>query len=623
MGVVTRRGGCRRNDQIAVLGFFLLLSLAMTWPLVAILGRGVLGPPGDNLEYCYKLSWFWEAIFQRGVSPFFNPDVFHPVGYPLALHEMSLANVCLGVPALLMFGPTTTYNLLVLLSFVLSGFGTYLLLWHMTRRRVAALLAGVIYAFCTYRMGHLGAGHLNLLGTQWFPLFLLSLEQILRGKPRCWAVLAGVFFALSALSSWYYAPMIAVSAGLYLLARARPWKRRLLDRRVVTMLGLAAVTAGVLMAPSAAVTAQQWSKGEMQFSLPEADRYSASLDDWLVPNPMHPWWGRGAAAGFAAREDVPEFLIGLSWVGLLVASLALRKGRPRIARTYWVLLIASLVLGLGTTLHVGGQRVYLGVPDWLETAFTALMGVLANRLAFNPSPSYYELRVPGAIYVPLPSLFAYLYVPLFSAMRVWARFAMVATLALAVLAGIGLAHLMAWVRRTSAVKARVAGVVIVSLAILELWVAPFALGWTEVQPQPVDLWLAQQEDGAVALFPLWKAESGPGLYAAMMHGKPVVYGYGGFFPQWYRQVRPALWDFPSEGSLALLNEWGVRYVLVGADSYGDNWPEMERALMEVPSLQRVAAFREVATYHEGWFARQLSDFGRAFVVDTVYVYEMR
>ena len=37
------------------------LSLVMTYPLVTDFTGSVLGPPGDNFEYVYKLWWFEHA----------------------------------------------------------------------------------------------------------------------------------------------------------------------------------------------------------------------------------------------------------------------------------------------------------------------------------------------------------------------------------------------------------------------------------------------------------------------------------------------------------------------------------------------------------------------------------
>jgi hypothetical protein len=598
----------------------LILALCLTYPLVAHWTHGVLGPPGDNFEYLYKLAWFKHALFDLHVSPFFTADVFYPEGYHLALHEMSLTNILLGMPLTVLWGEAVSYNALILLSFVLSGLSAYLIVFLWTRERFPALLSGVVFAFCAYRMAHLGAGHLNLLGTQWLPLFFLSLEVMLRSGKALSAVLAGVFFALLALSSWYYAPMCALCAGVYVLWRARPWRENLRGRQL-SLLALSVIVALLLMAPSIVQTAQQWSQREMAFSLREVDIFSASVGDLFVPNVLHPWWGKWIAPYYAAREDVPEHIISLSWVALLLAAFALWPCRKHAVMGFALLFGLSAVLALGTTLHVNGQRVYLAAPVWIEKGFTALMGLLANRLALHRMPSYYELRVPEAIYVPLPTLWCYLFLPFFDAMRVWTRFGIVSAFAAAVLAGLGLSRILR--SRPSVARCPWLSILLMAAVVFELAAAPFPLGWSEVQAQPVDRWLREQTDpGAVAVFPLWKAEHGVALYASAVHGKPVVYGYGAFFPHRYRQARPVLWNFPSAESILLLQEWGVKYVLVGAKSYGAEWPAVERRIGEFAALRPVAAFDEKQVYHPGWLAKALPDFGRAFIVDRVYVYEL-
>jgi hypothetical protein len=642
-----RMGGAK---QVGVLFFYLMLALLATYPLVSHLATGVLGPPGDNFEYLYKLWWFKRALFDLGVSPFFTADVFYPQGYHLALHEMSLANISLGMPLTLCCGEISSYNGLALLSFVLSGFGMYVLAFHVTGARLAALLSGVAFAFAAYRMGHLGAGHLNLLGTQWLPFLMLSLERLLATRKMRLAVLCGVFFALSALSSWYYAPMFAIVAGLYVIWRTRqqrghrartapewsgaggaPWE--VCGGKVWCLLAVSGLVAGLLMAPSFLATAQQWGQREMSFSLREVDVFSASLGDWLVPNVLHPLWGRLVAGRYATRQDVPEYMISLSWVALSLAAVGLwvrqKQGQSlrqqHISSAYVVLFVLSVVLALGTTLHLGGQRVYIAVPKWIERGFTGVMGLLANRLALHAMPSYYELRVPGAVYVPLPTLLLYLYVPFFDSMRVWTRFGLISSFAVAALSGLGLARILRSLEGAGRSSRRTLLIALTGLVLIafELIAIPYPLGWSEVKAQPADRWLAQQpEGGAVMRFPLWQAECGTGLYAATVHGRPLAYGYGAFFPGYYRQKRPVLWDFPTVQSIALLRDWGVKYVLVGSEGYGAQWPDVQQRLDGFEVLQLVAAFSEEPVYHAGWLARLLPDFGRAFIVDQVYVYQL-
>jgi len=622
--------------QIGILFFCLALAVGMTLPLAAHLSSGVLGPPGDNFEYLYKLWWFKHALFERGVSPFFNPDVFYPHGYQLALHEMSLAHMALGMPLTLLWGEVVSYNALALISFALSCFGGYLLVYRVTGQRLAGLLCGIAYAFCSYRMAHLGAGHLNLLGSQWLPFLLLSVEHLLcNSRPRS-AVLLGIFGALSALSSWYYAPMAAIACGIYLLWRGRPWRALMANRGLWLLVALAISVAALLMSPSLWQTVLVRGQREMAFSLQEVDLFSASVGDFIVANPLHPLWGKATALHYQSRQDVPEHVISLSWVVVALCGVAAwlgwhqatRAAHTREARTtdwritsaYVVLLAVSLLLALGTTLHIGGQRVYVPVPAWVERGFTALMGVVANRLALHPMPSYYGLRAEQAIYLPLPTLLLYLYVPFFDAMRVWTRFGVISALSTAALAGIGLAQLLR--RLQSWNRLLVAGVCLAAV-LFELAVGPYPLGWSEVQTQPVDRWLAEQtQPGAVALFPLWKAEHGAALYATKVCSRPVIYGYGAFFPRSYRDVRPVLWDFPSPEAISLLRQLNVAYVVVGTESYGTAWPGIKRRLEQSDGLQLLETFRERPIYHSGWFAEVLPDFGRAFIVDQLYVYRL-
>jgi hypothetical protein len=375
---------------------------------------------------------------------------------------------------------------------------------------------------------------------------------------------------------------------------------------------------------------------EMVFSLQEVDIFSASVGDFVVANPMHPLWGEATALYYQSRQDVPEHMISLSWVALALCGAALWFGRRRassgagtgetpatswrITSTYALLLAMSLLLALGTTLHVNGQRAYLSVPAWMERGFTTVMGVVANRLALHPMPSYYELRAEHAIYLPLPTLLLYLYVPLFDAMRVWTRFGLVSALATAVLAGMGLARVMG--RLKASRRMWIAGICLAAV-LFELAVGTYPLGWSEVQRQPIDRWLAQQpQPGAVALFPLWKAEHGTALYATKEHSRPVIYGYGAFFPRSYRDVRPVLWDLASPEAISLLRQWDVAYVVVGAESYGAEWPQIQHRLEQSGALKLVTTFRETSVYHSGWLAEILPDFGRAFIVDQLYVYRL-
>ena len=580
--------------DLGVLALFALLSLAMTYPLVCRLSTAVLGPPGDNFEYVWKLWWFRHALMDLHRSPFWVPDVFAPYGYPLALSETTVANTVLGLPLTIAFGEVASYNLLVLASFVLSGWAAYRLVRAWTGDGSAGLVAGAVFAFSPYRFAHLGAGHLPLLGTQWFPLVFLCAERLIRERHRWAAVGLGVSYALLALSSWYYAYLGALFLGLFVLWRARPWRAAWRDG-VVARLALAVLVAGLLILPAVWPLLHLMAAGAMEhpFSLRTMDRWSASPLDFFLPSGLHPLWG--AAILSRSGQNVHETLLGLGWVPLGLALYAWVKRRRLRQAPVGVLAglgLVAFVLALGTTLHWAGRPVYVPLPQPLVRLFNRGMTVLVGRLALHRS-SFYGLQSERAVVVPLPTLLLYLFVPLFSAMRVWARAGVIVNLAVATLAGIGVAI---WRRE----KVRWSSG---TLALIMAWIcfeflpAPYGFGWSEVRGQPVDEWLARQPRGLVAQFPLGRTWYGPPLYAQRVHGQPIAYGYGTFVPVESQVAQQVLATFPSEEALAQLRAWRVRYIIVAVGSYGAQWPEVRAALECRPDLHLVWTGADVPRYH--------------------------
>ena len=115
--------------------------------------------------------------------------------------------------------PILAYNISLLLTFILSGCGMYLLVLHWTRQRPAALVAGVAFAFAPYRLAAIA--HIQLLTLQWLPFSLLALDGLLAATGRRrwrWAGLLALFLGLQVMASWYLAIFSGLILGVYLLA---------------------------------------------------------------------------------------------------------------------------------------------------------------------------------------------------------------------------------------------------------------------------------------------------------------------------------------------------------------------------------------------------------------------
>jgi hypothetical protein len=571
----------------------------MTWPLVARFGNAVLGPPGDNLEYVWKMWWFKHALVDLRVSPLFVPGVFYPFGYPLALSETTMAHTVLGLPLTALCGEVAAYNAMMYASFVLSGWAAYLLARELGCGNVGALIGGLIFAYSPYRLAHLGAGHLPLMGTAWIALAFLALERLIRKPTLGRGALLGLFLALMTLSSWYYALIVVPFAALYLLLRARPARLLLWRGKLWGGLALAGALCALLSAPAALPLLELYARGEMGagYSLGYVDRWSASPADFVYPNAMHPWWGAALTRGY--YQNVHENMLYLGLVALALAGVGLwsRRGE-RLPRVMAALGAIAFVCALGTTLHWAGKPVYLRVPAQVEYQLSRAMYVLTGRLALH-KVDYSPLRREGAIPVPLPGLWLYLFVPAMGAMRVWARFGMVSILAVSVLAAWGAQWLLARVGgQAHPLRARLAGLALGALVLVDVAAFPYPYGFTEVRGQPVDEWLAKQPAGTPIIeYPLERTWYGWMLYPARVHGQPMAYGYGTFAPKAYREgIRPAA-DWPSEAALETLRGWGIRYVLVGERGYGAEWPQVQRAMAAMPALKEVASFQDQPIYH--------------------------
>jgi hypothetical protein len=244
--------------------------------------------------------------------------------------------------------------------------------------------------------------------------------------------------------------------------------------------------------------------------------------------------------------------------------------------------------------------------------------VVTQRLALFPVSSY-SLRVEGHIYLPLPTLMLYLYLPLFSGMRVWTRMAQVSLLGVAALAALGF-HCLA---SRLAIRRWVTSVITVCLVVLEFSAWPYAMGSTKVEARPVDLWLAAQSaDGAVMEFPLSKALSGRALYATLSHGKSIASGYGTFFPAAFNEKRGILETFPAAECLDLLRQWGVKYLLVGEHTYGSDWPAVERELQGAAGVRVRQTFDDKQVYSGDRLLKLSPLMEQAEVVDRIHVYEL-
>lgn len=547
----------RRSTWLWVSLYFICMTLVMTYPLVLRMGDSIVGRIGDNIYFVWMIGWMKKALFELGVNPFDVWFLNYPEGWNMAYTEITPVMLALAMPFALLGGHTLGYNAALLLSFALSGLGMYYWIKRMTGNTGAALVAGTIFAFIPYRFAHFLAGHLNLSGTQWLPLYFAGLFELFdahrNGTPRklAWKpiLLCGISLGLIGLTSQYYLYMaLLVSAFIAFIYLVIIERKRWRDTHFWKQL----VVAGVVGLPLVLAAVAPYLVLESQGGLPDRNiwvirPYSASPTDFILPSTDHFLWGVWVWRNFN-RDFWIEATLYLGAVSSALAVLALVKRRSlmnsrKLQFMFWGGLF-SLVMAMGIDLHWLSEPVMLPAPEFLR----AMLG-------------------RDDIPIVLPGFFLFHYFPFYAKLRVLMRFGIFVILFVSAAAGLG-ADLM--LRRFNSRWQPWLVLLGLGLVFVDLYPGAYR-EFARVEARPVDHWLAEQPgDGALIQFPFFQVEDQEQTYHTLIHGKPFV---GGFFnafpPAQYQRIRPVMDNFPDEASIGMLADLGVQFVLVDSDEYED------------------------------------------------------
>ncbi|MFC2036701.1 hypothetical protein ACFLYD_01855 [Chloroflexota bacterium] len=568
-----------RKATTAALLLFVFLSLVLTHPLVLHLADAVEDRQ-DALLNVWITAWDGHQLLN---DPFhlFDANIFAPYPRTLAYSELLLGNGLLALPLTAATGnPVLGYNVALLLSFVLSGFGTYLLVLQLTRSPAAGLVAGLIFAFSSYRLTNLAQA--QLLTTQWLPLALLALVQLLRYPRPRHLVTFVLFFCLQALSSFYYAILLALTVLGFVIFEFALWARSRITHRVSRFthpsswryLLLAALCLALIILPFALPYFQVQRELGFERTLADNEPFSASLRQYvMVPagSVFHGRWLPSDDTPITGGYPVDALFPGL--VALVLGLWGLIRGRGPTRWFFFLLLLLAFCLSLG-------PRLYLAPGQ------------------------------PARLALTLPYAWLYALVPGFKALRAPGRFSVLVMLSLAVLAGYGVAALTSS-RTQHGSKDKSVGLGWLLAAGCVFFVLLESLVWPAAKAElvpvgdqvpPVYRWLAlrqgsglaEQPPGPILELPMAFTPGGPQLeyqYLSTYHWRTTPDGYSGFIPPKHGQIVYEMERFPSERSVSLLQALGVGHIVIHTDRVpASRWPEIEQALTQVDDLVLVEGF---------------------------------
>lgn len=517
---------------------------------------------GDPLLNVWALTWESTALV-RSPGDLYTGNTFWPEPASIAYSESMLPLVPLfGLLRLVTGGPVAAHAVLVWLLVLGAIGGAYALARRYVERPATALVAGVSYGLGSYAIAHTAQLQLLTLGS--FPLVFLLWFGAMHRRTLATSAICGAVVAGAALASLYYA--VALAAALLVLAAVQ----LAVDRKALEAVATVAVTAAALTLPGVLVY--------------------LDVDERL---------GLERAAEPALELELDDFVSAPQQTVVYVELAHRALGRP--AATEHALFPGFVVLGLAAAGAVLLARRRLD-HHHAELVGLAAVAVVSVVLALGHE----------AAGVDLPFGWLHDHVPGFDGIRATARLAVPALLFLAVLASIALDRLLA--RLGDRPAALVAAAVVAVLAV-ELW-APVPWRVVQAGPEVVAVYEALDElaPGPVVELPMGDPGAGFGsgivtwafaepnrMLHSLIDRNPRVNGFSGFLPPRYFEIVARMTTFPSADARALLDELGVRYVLLHTGRAADG----ARQFAEV-DVRRI-----LRALPEGW---QASRHGRSWLL---------
>ena len=452
-----------QRRYVSVLALYTLAVLLLTWPLVRHFTTHVPGDGIDDPSLAWNLWWIKARLVDQHTLDIFHVDwMFYPIGINLGFYTLTPLNGLLSVGLQTAFNLVSASNILLLSSFVLGGFGVYLLTlqelhhsqltirhcndqatptqpppdWGRSRDwshpslgrvreglvvirhlHIAALFAGFLYAFASAKLFYVALGQFNIASSQWIPFCALYTLRLARSTNwvdcRRNAILAALFLTFQAWAELTYASFLLIFIGLAFLwslwgdhaSRITQHAARLLAFSLFALIFLLGIAPFLwAMAPDLMTEGDFFASGGGF-----ADQYSADLAGYLLPTQHHPLLGQWVQGLAFPHDKGQQIYIGYTALLLSVAG----------AVTLW---------------RHTGQRHWASF--WIATTLFFWWLTLGAQARWLGNP------------LPIPGPFALIsQLPFFSGNRYPSRYSVMLLLGVAVLAGVGLAWLLRYETR--------------------------------------------------------------------------------------------------------------------------------------------------------------------------------
>ncbi|MEM7033484.1 MAG: interleukin-like EMT inducer domain-containing protein [Chloroflexota bacterium] len=364
------------------------MAILLTWPTITQITTHLPGDGGDDPAIAWNLWWIKYALLNEGINPFQTEAMFYPIGINLAFYTLTLLNGITALPLTLNLGVVTASNLHMLFTFMIGGYGAFLLTryvlrvslkdYHQVDHRlliVSAAIAGGFYAFASSKLFYIALGQFNIGSSHWIPLAILYVLRT-RNSPDSVKspIMAGLFLTLQAWAEMTYASFLLIFIGLYwlyemlyslisfrrpaisdqatpnsLIARVMHSIRAPLILIVTFTLGLIPIL--TQMIPDMISDGDFLVEGEGF-----ATDFSADLFGFIVPPMLHPFLGQ-----LIFQTDIVSFTKGQHiYIGVVLLALLLINVKPIYTQPhirFWgIAAFIFALLALGPIIIINGWQ---------------------------------------------------------------------------------------------------------------------------------------------------------------------------------------------------------------------------------------------------------------------------
>jgi hypothetical protein len=533
----------------SILVIYTILSILLTYPVAFSIDK--IPGKGDVFWFLWDLWSFKKSIITLS-NPYYTTDIFYPTGVSLAFSDVSPFNAIISIPLQQLFSLIATYNILWILTFILSGFGAYLLVKYLINDTRAAFLSGLIFMFSPYHFAH-ALGHMNLITTGWIPFYILLLIKTTREDKKTNAIWAGIFLVLTAMSSNYYLVYMFCFTLLYLIYYLLVYKN-LNRKNLIKKLMIMTISFVVGFSPFLYIMLKEMLSSRSNYMyLGGFEQFSADLMAFFTPTIFHPIFkGLVSPINSQFTGSGLEFTVFAGYTILFLSVVAILKVKTKQIKFWTLSTILFFILSLGPYLWINGVE---------EFSFSG-----------------YNFKIP------LPYVIL-MHIPIISMARAPSRWDVLVMLSLAILAGYGINYILNEIKNASSHrsgKENILFIIICCTILFEFLAVPFPMSSAEV-PAIYKQMAVDTDDYAILEVPGFDAANY--MYFQTIHGKKLVNGYVSRTPDYAlefasrtplissiisRSDTPIMEDITKKNIikqnrteiLSMLNYYDIRYIII-------------------------------------------------------------